>query len=386
MSRRIPVVMFHSVDQPDPRWLWHGLTSPVDTFARKVKALANRGFRSIGLDEVRDAQQSRSVGSERRVVLTFDDGYLDNWVHVYPLLKRVGWKGIVYVNPEFVEPGDQPRPTLEDVWSGRLGAADLQTRGFLNWAEIDALQHSGVLEIGSHSMTHTWYASGGEIDDFHRPGLATPWLSWNARPDRKPYYLVEDQSGFVPWGYPVHRSGRSLGIRRFFPDEDVAPACMRHVAANGGASYFNRPNWAADLRAVAAEADRGCGRAETDEEMASRFKWEIDESIRLLRARIGASAGHFCWPGGAYCDASWQIAENSELRTLTVKRGDNARWTRDDARLVRRISEFREYSFAGKKRRTDRADLLVAACDLELGLAGAKLKLRSHKVWAGIRG
>lgn len=378
--RQLPIVMYHSVGHEDPGWLWNELICPVDLFRRQLSALEARGYRAATLDDVRDARDRRTIDSARRVVLTFDDGYLDNWVYVYPLLKRAGWKGVVYVNPEFVDPGEELRPNLEDVWSGRCPERDLQTRGFLNWAEIGMLDRSGVLEIASHSMSHTWYPIGAEIVDFHRPGLATPWLAWNARPERKPFYLAEDQSTLVPWGTPIHRSGRSLGVRRYLPDPGSAAAARQLVADGGGADFFARPDWRLQLEAAARAGDGGTGRLETDEEMEGRFEHEILGSLRELTTRLGRPVRHFCWPGGAYCDASWAVADRAELGTVTVRRGDPGRGAADDPRFIRRISDYRQYSFRGRTRLTGDAGLLVEACDVELGLSGAKSRLRARKL------
>ena len=312
--------------------------------------------------------------------MTFDDGYLDNWVYVYPLLKRAGWRGLVYVNPEFVDPGEQPRPNLEDVWSGRCEESDLRTRGFLNWAELEVLDQSGILQIGCHSMSHTWYATGPEIIDFHRPGLHTPWLAWNARPDRKPFYLSEDQSGFVPLGTPIHRNGRSLSIRRYFPDPAQTSAVVSHVAKQGGAAFFEAQGWREQLLNVARQADRGQGRAESDDETHSRYRYEIEEAKRRLETRLGHPINHFCWPGGAYNDKSWEIAAQVGFRTITVNQSDAKRWLDPSANLIRRMSNYYQYSLFGYNRTTADAEMLVLACDQMLGHRGAGLALRIRKL------
>jgi peptidoglycan/xylan/chitin deacetylase (PgdA/CDA1 family) len=383
-SPRIPVVMFHSVNDADPGWLWDELTCSIALFERKIAALRGAGYRAAGLDEVHGLQAAGRRPTDRSVVLTFDDGYLDNWVYVYPILKRAGWKGIVYVNPEFVDPGETVRPNLEDVWAGRCAASDLRSTGFLNWAEIRRMDQDGVLEIASHSMSHTWYPTGPGIEDFHRPGLDTPWLAWNARPDRKPFYRLEDQAGFVPWGTPIHSNGRSLGIRRYFPDPDIAPAVTAHVAAHGGAAYFEETGWRETLLEVAAEADRGTGREESDEEMLARFNYELGEASLILEERLGHAVPHFCWPGGAYCDASWDVAAAMPFQTLTVKRSDRKRWGQSDPRLVRRISEFRGFSMRGRHFETSDPHLLPIACDVELGRPGAGLRLKARKAMASL--
>jgi len=380
-SSRIPVVMYHSVGRPDPDWIWGELICPLPLFTRQLERFVAGGFVPATLDDVNEEQAANVSSRKRRVVLSFDDGYLDNWVHVYPLLKKSGWRGIVYINPDFVDPGEQPRPTLEDVWAGRCAERDLQARGFLNWAEIEMLDRSGVLEIGSHSMSHTWYPTGPEIADFHRPGRATPWLAWNARPERKPFYLNEDQSGFVPWGMPVYKNGRSLGVRRYIPDPDVAAATIAHVAARGGATCFDADGWLDELRVVAREADRGGGRLETDQEMLERFAFEIGEAAGIFEARLGRRVHHFCWPGGAYCDESWQLVEQADYRTFTVKRNDLKRWNGSDPRLVRRISDHKQYTLFGRSHGTDDAGLLIAGCDAELGRIGARARVRLRKIF-----
>lgn len=381
---RIPVVMFHSVNHADPSWLWDELTCPIDLFERKIEAFRSLGYRPTGLDEVHALQAEGGRPTDRCVVLTFDDGYLDNWVFAYPILKRAGWKGTVYVNPEFVDPGEEPRPNLIDVWEGRCALKDLQGTGFMNWAEIEKMDREGVLEIASHSMSHTWFPTAPDVVDFHRPGLDMPWLGWNSRPDRKPFYRLEDQSGFVPWGTPIHRHGRSLGIRRYFPDPDIASAVAQHVAGRGGTDFFSKDGWRDELSQVVGEADRGRGREETDEEMEGRFTYEIGEASRILESHLGRKVPHFCWPGGVYCDESWTVAAGMNFKSLTVKRSDLRRWADDDPRLVRRISEYRDFSIRGRHFETSDPHLLPKACDAELGRPGAGLHLKARKVLASL--
>jgi len=345
---RVPVIMYHSVGRPIPGWVWDNLTIDLDLFEKQIHALKRGGFRSLSLHELRDRQSSEVVSQERVVVLTFDDGYLDNWVCAYPILKREGWQGTIYVNPDFIDPGEEPRPNLEDVWSGKCTLDDLQWHGFLNRAELRLLEESGVMVIGSHSMTHTWYPTGPEVVDHHRPDLSSPWLAWNARPERKYAYLTEDQTEFVPFGTPIHAHGRSLGIRRYFPDEDG-------------------------------------GRLETDEEMMARFRHEIFESRKILQEITGGPVDHFCWPGGAYREESWPLAEEAGHATICVARKDRKRWFDADPGLVRRIGCSDIVTFLGKRYRAFDPRLIVHACDVELGRSWKKWILRLGKLRAAAK-
>lgn len=380
---RTPVVMYHGVGRPQPGWLWRHLTTPVELFARQVTLLRRHGYAAIDLDAYAERVEAGAAGSRREVVLTFDDGYLDNWVYAYPILEREGWRGTIYVNPEFIDPGEAPRPNLKDVWNGRCRERDLPVRGFLNRAELSIMQASGVMTIASHSMSHTWYATGPEIEDYHRPGLPTPWLAWNARPDRKFAYLSEDQSGFVPWGTPIHRNGRSLGIRRWLPDPALAAAAAGFVAAGGGAPFFRRPDWRRELdEAVAPHAGRG--RAETDQEMLARYRHEIEESKRVLEDLAEAPVRHFCWPGVACNDESWALAEAAGYRTICVGSRDRGR-TSTAAVTVRRISCSDRVSVRGLAYRTNDPVFVLLACEGERGVQTRQWELKLRKAVLTVR-
>lgn len=343
---RTPVLMYHSVGRPPADWLWKNLTVKVELFERQLEVLRRHGFGVVTLDELRARQEAGRDGRDRDVVLTFDDGYLDNWVYAYPLLKRAGWRGTIYVNPDFLDPGEEPRPTLEDHWEGRCTLDELPGMGFLNRAELRALHASGVMTIASHSMTHTWYPTGPRVVDRHRPDRRTPWLAWNARPERKHAYLTEDQSGFVPFGTPILEHGRSLGVRRWFPDEE------RH---------------------------------ETDAEMLARFRHEIVGAKELLEDVIGAEVAHFAWPGGAYCDASWEIAERAGFRTIVVNGADRARWDSDDPRLVRRIGCGKLVASVGGRYETDDPVFVLRACQIALGETWRAWDVRLRKFLVAAR-
>ncbi len=292
--------------------------------------------------------------------------------------------GTIYVNPDFIDPGEVPRPNLEDVWSGRISESELQVEGFLNKAELKLLQESGVMTIASHSMSHTWFPTAPEIIDFHRPGLDTHWLAWNRNPERKFAYLTEDQSGFVPFGHPIYAHGRALGIRRFLPDTDATEAAIAWVANHGGDQVFTRPGWEKELSEVVAPfADQG--RHETDEERDVRYRHEIFKSRDILEEITGQRVNHFCWPGGEYNDTSWALAEEAGFTTICVARRDRVRWNSDDPALVRRIGCGNSFAFRDGRYYTDDPGFLLTACEIAMGNSWVKWPYRWHKFMGAAR-
>ena len=77
--------------------------------------------------------------------------FSDSWVYVFPLLKKYGMKGTVFVTTDFVDPAEKRRKTIEDVWSGRQSKDGLQWWGYLSWAEMRTMYESGVIDF---SLTH----------------------------------------------------------------------------------------------------------------------------------------------------------------------------------------------------------------------------------------
>ena len=114
------MVYYHSIVDANDGWQFRHLSCPVSIFESHLKALRWANFHTISLQMLYGYMAEGKEIPSRSVVLTFDDGYLDNWVYAYPLLKKYGLHGTIFVNPDFVDPAESLRPNLEDVWSGRI--------------------------------------------------------------------------------------------------------------------------------------------------------------------------------------------------------------------------------------------------------------------------
>ena len=282
----VPSIMFHTAGLENSDWVWSYISEPVDLFEEKVKKLDQKGFNAVNWDELYACMSGEHELRQDSIFLTFDDGYLDNWVFIYPILKKYGMKGTIFVNPDFVDPRDIVRPNLEDVWAGRATYEELETAGFLSWPEMRLMESSGVIDIQSHSLTHTWYFSGPKIVDYHRPRSIEqyPWLAWNQQPDRKPFYLAEDQSGFVDYGSPIFEHEKSLIVKRFFPDDDAVNKIRDYIVEQGVGEFFKTIHWNYSLQEKIDSWFGGKvpGRYETEEEHLQRIRYELSYSRYLI--------------------------------------------------------------------------------------------------------
>ena len=310
-------VMFHTVGVPDRRWAWSFLTVPWQLFDAQLRALRRFGYRSVLLREYMDIALAGRLGRERVVSLTFDDGYLDNWVYAAPLLKKHGFCATIFASTDFVDPAGEPRLQFDPL---RPDSARLQSAGFLSWSEMRALEQSGVMEIQSHGITHTWYPCGPRIVDFRHPGDTHYWMDWNASPADKWRYL-DFKSDPGVWGEPVYEHAKSMDGPIYYPDERVGQA-LREFTAARGRSFFDRPDWKDELRVKAEELLKTCTRTgfETHEEFMLRVRRELADSKSVLEENLGKKIDFFCWPGGGYTEDVFDTAAEYYVGTTVGSR------------------------------------------------------------------
>lgn len=367
-DRIVPVLMFHSIGLEGYPWVWSELSESVEFFDSTMTLLQRKGFRTITWDELYGYMEgSRSLESDS-ILLTLDDGYLDNWVLAYPILKRLGMKATIFVTPEFVDPGTAVRPTLDDVRAGRCARDDLQVAGFLNWSELRAMESGGLIDVQSHSLTHTWYFSAPEIVDFHAPQAPAPhpWLMWNARPDRKAFYLVEDQQQFVAWGHPIFRHEKALIARRFFPDPDTVRGFTDFVGEHGGRTFFEDQSWRESLvqHLRKLETRNGFpGRYENNADRELRIRHELLTSKQLLEHNLGKKVNYICWPGGGNDETVRRIALETGYKAWTLPSSvatGKRNLPNTDPTSIRRIGGGGQARISGKPVGRARAQFLLS--------------------------
>jgi peptidoglycan/xylan/chitin deacetylase (PgdA/CDA1 family) len=313
----IPSLMFHSVGLNDSRWMWSYLSEPVESFEETLRLFKSRGCSTAIWGEVYDHVAGQRRLPPRSVMPTFDDGYLDNWVMVWPLLKKYGMRATVFVSADFIEPDGPPRPTLEDVWSGKLKREDLQVAGFLRPSEMRLMSDSGVIDIQSHASTHTWLFTDGKLEDVYEPSKYSryPWMAWNARPERKPFYLTEDQSGFVPAGEPIFTHRKAMIARQFTPSRAAVEDFRREWLRDRDTQrVLDRLGF----------TDKWPGSFETDDERRARVVGELRRSRELLTSITGRSVDFLCWPGGAYDAVAMQAARDCGFKAFTLGSADQS--------------------------------------------------------------
>lgn len=154
-SEEIPVLMYHHItNHPGDT-----VTITPDVFAGQIQCLAENGYRFLTCDELVGHVTGDQPVNEKAVLLTFDDGWLDNYIHAFPVMQRFLVKATVFVITGRTDAAsrtgsvtDEASPTHEtakkQIQSGHAG------RVVLDWQTIRRMADSGLVSFYSHTVTH----------------------------------------------------------------------------------------------------------------------------------------------------------------------------------------------------------------------------------------
>ena len=125
-----PILEYHQVTnaQLDPYFELYNV--PPEEFAAQLDYLQAEGYTTITLQDFMRVVHGKGSLPEKPIVLTFDDGYSDNYSEMFPLLKARGMTAVIYVITN-----------------------EVGKENYLNLDELKEMQRYG-LEIGSHTSDH----------------------------------------------------------------------------------------------------------------------------------------------------------------------------------------------------------------------------------------
>jgi peptidoglycan/xylan/chitin deacetylase (PgdA/CDA1 family) len=110
---RVPILMYHylSVPPPDADIYRTDLSVTPDNFRQQMAYLAENGYTPIDFYDLSLAITNQLTLPEKPVILTFDDGYLDNYQNAFPILQEFGFIATFFVVTDFVDQGAQAYAT-----------------------------------------------------------------------------------------------------------------------------------------------------------------------------------------------------------------------------------------------------------------------------------
>jgi peptidoglycan/xylan/chitin deacetylase (PgdA/CDA1 family) len=246
----LPVLMYHHVS-PQPGLV----TCSPENFRAQMEWLAKNGWHTLSTAAFAEALAT-GVLPRKSVLITFDDGYLDNWVYAHPVLQEFGLRATIFLitgwigdGPLRAHDGQSGMPVVPNHKQAMADAREGCFDGaFLRWSEVDAMRAAGTVDFHSHSHSHTrWDHTVADplqrdqalADDLSasrvalkaRLGEATPHLCWPQGYFDERYQRIATAAGFT------HLYTTEHGVVRAASDPARLP---RIVAKNKGAHWFGR--------------------------------------------------------------------------------------------------------------------------------------------------
>ncbi len=137
------ILMYHMVRERVPGARFNKLRVRPQEFERQLKWLVDNGWRFAFLSELADV-----AGTAKIVVLTFDDGYRDNYTAAHPLLAKYGAKATLFLVVD----------RFDRDWSSTKKAhhdsGELMREAKLSDLEVREMLDSGHWELAAHTLTH----------------------------------------------------------------------------------------------------------------------------------------------------------------------------------------------------------------------------------------
>ncbi len=163
--------MYHYVSKPPAGSdvYRRDLSVTPERFAEQMRYLREAGYTSITLDDLLYALTQGRPLPPKPVILTFDDGYVDNYVNAFPILRENGFTGTFFIMTDLVTDG---------------------AAGYMTWSQVEEMAAAGQ-RFGSHGRQDHRSLSGRSVD----------YLVWTALGSKE---AIEEHLGYAPrWvAYP----------------------------------------------------------------------------------------------------------------------------------------------------------------------------------------
>lgn len=146
----VSVLMYHHVLETDG-----AITISAEHFDAQMKMLAQKGYNTITPTELLEYKQGKITLPKKSVLITFDDGWRNNYIYAYPILKKYGLKATIFLVTGWIEEASKKPSAFEPVphQLAKQIAPERPGAVFLNWDEIDKM--SDVFSFHSHTHGHT---------------------------------------------------------------------------------------------------------------------------------------------------------------------------------------------------------------------------------------
>ena len=129
------ILMYHSIDHNKVFF-----TVTPENFRKQMDLLYKEKYSIISLGELAGLIIDKRAIPLKTVVLTFDDGYQDNYFNAFPILKKYNFPATIFLATGF-------------IGKNRISSSGA-TLKILNWDQIIEMHNSGLVDFEPHTVSH----------------------------------------------------------------------------------------------------------------------------------------------------------------------------------------------------------------------------------------
>ena len=138
----IPVIMYHRVINSAKNEGVHGTYIYEDIFRAHMKYLKENNYTVITFKDLNELSwRNRFNANKKYIILTFDDGYVDNYELAFPILKEFGFKATIFLMAESTYNEWDVKDSNEIIFP------------LMSKEMIKEMQDYGI-EFGAHTFNH----------------------------------------------------------------------------------------------------------------------------------------------------------------------------------------------------------------------------------------
>lgn len=148
----VPMIMYHSILK-DKSMRGDYVVTP-EELEEDIIYLKNNGYTAVFVNDLINYVNNGAELPEKPVVLTFDDGFYNNYQYLMPILEKHGFKAVVSVVGSFTTEASESAQQPDPAYS------------YLRWTEINDMRNSGLYEFCDHTNSmHSLSPRKGVLKD-----------------------------------------------------------------------------------------------------------------------------------------------------------------------------------------------------------------------------
>ena len=255
-------LMYHSIDSEKNKG---GIF--VDEFEEHIKWIKDK--KTFKMEELKGLDYTLPPNS---ILITFDDGYKNNYTLAFPILKKYNMKATIFLNTKFIE----------------------KDEAYLNWDEIREMYESGLVDFQLHTHSHQLTVKDIEVLAFYDN-------------ESSPYFKRESYSLFFDGNYdekkdakklnglPVFKLRSKISIPGYKPKKNFVEKYRSIVELQENKSEKEKKKF---LNRLFKEKKDEFFDKISEEQFKETVKFEILENKKIISEKLGKVPDCLAYPWG----------------------------------------------------------------------------------------